>query len=37
MAAKVYLEQLKNIDDGFLRATEAVKRAELMGSNISSR
>lgn len=37
MAAKVCLEHLNLIDDGFSLATEAVRRAEKHDSNISSR
>jgi len=37
MAAKVCLEHLNLIDDGFNLATEAVRRAVKQDSNISSR
>lgn len=37
MAAKVCLEHLNLVDDGFNLATEAAKRAEAQGSNITSR
>ena len=37
MAAKVCLEHLNLIDDGFSLATEAVRRAEKHDSNISFR
>lgn len=37
MAAKIYLEHLNLVDEGFTSADEGVQRAKAQGSNVLSR